>query len=130
MLNKVAIPDLLEDMDFLCRCSFETFKIPFYFVNGDGDILFSYTYPTVQNPVFPNLKPVFRLLLESRPEFHSEDRIPVIITTKHMENFFCIDVKSRKTFLGAIIAGPSIASDISISTAELLATGQIGRAHV
>lgn len=119
MLNKADIPGLMGDIDFLCRCSFDTFKIPFYFLNGDGDILFSYTYPTVQNPVSGDFKPVFRLLLDSR----SEDGIPVIITTKCMENFFCIDVKSQETFWGAIMAGPSIESDISVSTTEALATG-------
>jgi len=109
MLLKPIRSDIIENIDFICRLSFDTFNIPVYFLDDNENILFSYSLLSTSNPLYPDnntfIKQIFRSL--------NSANLPVITTTKYLENFISISIKLEEKIIGTIIAGPTIQSEIS-----------------
>ncbi|MDF2988010.1 MAG: helix-turn-helix protein [Eubacterium sp.] len=99
----------LSDIDFICRLSFNTLKIPFYYMDKNGALLFSYCFPSVVNP----LRPDTERFLKDMGKSPAKEDLPLIITTEYMENFFAINIANNGEKLGTLISGPVIQSEIS-----------------
>ncbi len=99
----------LSDIDFVCRLSFNTLKIPFYFIDKNGALLFSHCFPSDINPLRSDTEKLVKDMAASPVEVD----LPLIITTEFVENFFAISIVNCNEKLGTLVSGPVIQSEIS-----------------
>lgn len=107
-----------EDIEYICGLISEILKIPVYFLDKNGGILFEHTYGYIHNPLYSNKKELLSQLIHH----DHADNFPILTTTKYLENFFSIQVRKENIYLGTIIVGPSITSEINEETINALIT--------
>jgi len=109
MENGSYTTEFIDNIKFICRLSFVTFKIPVYFIDKNGELLFSYCFSGAVNPVCPDIG----RLVKQLAALTSNDSIPAITTTKYLENFFAVPVSEHNDWIGTLVFGPTIQSEIS-----------------
>lgn len=97
-----------EDIRYICRKMFGISKIPIYFFNINGEILFEYSYEYSQNPLYTNNQQIFKELAN----ICDNNKLIALKTTKYFENFVCLKVSIEQDFIGTILIGPTLSSDL------------------
>lgn len=99
----------LEDLNYICKLVFDMHKIPIFFIDNKGELIFELSRNFQHNPLYPSKEKVFRQL------FKEENfcRFPVLRETSCLENFFSIHLHSNDQLNGNIIVGPVLYSRLS-----------------
>jgi hypothetical protein len=98
-----------EHLEFICRHMNETFKIPFYLYNSNGELLFKSISSHRQNPMSTaTIDDLIQLIKSDDPSEY-----PLIKSTKLLENYLVVNLKSGDIFYGSMIGGPSIYTNYS-----------------
>ena len=93
-----------EDIEYICKLAFNMYKIPVYFYNNRGDLVFDTAPNSLHNPLYPSNSAIIAELF-SGTGLHD---FPVLKETKYLEKFFSISIHSNHQFSGNIIVGPVI----------------------
>ncbi|MEH7549799.1 MULTISPECIES: helix-turn-helix domain-containing protein [Bacillaceae] len=93
-----------EDIEYICKLAFNMYKIPVYFYNNRGDLVYDTAPNSLHNPLYPSNSAIIAELF-SGTGLHD---FPVLKETKYLEKFFSISIYSNHQFSGNIIVGPFI----------------------
>ncbi|ENQ3106725.1 YSIRK-targeted surface antigen transcriptional regulator [Bacillus sp. 491mf] len=99
----------LEDLNYICKLIFDMHKIPIFFIDNKGDLVFELSRNFQHNPLYSSKEEVFRQLFREENFY----RFPVLRETSCLENFFSIHLRSDDQFIGNIIVGPVLYSRLS-----------------
>lgn len=98
-----------EDLEYICKLIFDSYKIPISFINHKKDLEFELSHINQDNPLHPSKGEFLgQLFFEDAP-----CQFPVLKTTVYLENFFSISIHSGEQFRGNIIVGPVLHSRLS-----------------
>lgn len=100
-----------EEIKFVSKLMFDILKIPVYFLDKNNNLIFSFEHKYNNNPLLDNKKTFTELFYDI-----NNCNFPIIKSTKYLENYFAINLKKDKTFLGKLIVGPSIFSPVNEET--------------
>jgi YSIRK-targeted surface antigen transcriptional regulator len=95
----------MENIEYVCKLLFTTYKIPIYFVNTHGILVFEFTVGNQPNPFYSSKMDILEQLMAEDCPF------PLFRSTTNLENFFSISVPD-----GKILAGPVLYSKLPIDT--------------
>lgn len=99
----------LEDLNYICKLVFDMHKIPIFFIDNKGELIFELSRNFQHNPLYPSKEKVFRQLFKEENFY----RFPVLRETSYLENFFSIHLHSNDQLNGNIIVGPVLYSRLS-----------------
>lgn len=116
MLFQKISSSIPEDIEYICRLLFESFKMPVYFLDSTNELFFSFTYGHLSNPLSPDMSKVFIDLFRGTDSY----KHPVIKSTKLLENYFAVNLCVEESFLGKFIVGPSVYSQINSAAVDAL----------
>lgn len=105
--------NIINEIEYICKLTFEVLKTPIYFLDNNNDIFISLYYGNTANPISPNKKDLFTNLFGDCNDYN----FPVIKSTKFYENYFSVTLRKDDLFIGTFIVGPSTYSPI---TAEVI----------
>ncbi|MEH7414535.1 helix-turn-helix domain-containing protein [Neobacillus drentensis] len=93
-----------EDIEYICKLAFNMYKIPVYFFNNHGDLIYDTAPNSLHNPLYSSKIAIIAELFSGTglPNF------PIFKETEHLEKFFSISIHSNQQFSGNIIIGPVI----------------------
>ncbi|MFC9601050.1 helix-turn-helix domain-containing protein [Peribacillus butanolivorans] len=99
----------IQDLQYICELIYKVHKIPVYYVNQFGEIEHEFSSRDLRdNPYYSPFK-------EQISVYTYEDNpkdFPIFFSNSNM-NFFFVNLKKTNLFLGAIILGPTLESEIS-----------------
>ncbi|MED4227540.1 helix-turn-helix domain-containing protein [Neobacillus cucumis] len=93
-----------EDLEYICNLAFNMYKIPVYFFNNRGELVFDVAPNFLHNPLYPSNQVIIAQLFSGTSLSH----FPVLKETVHLEKFFSISIQSNHQFCGNIVVGPVI----------------------
>ncbi|PEE40775.1 helix-turn-helix domain-containing protein [Bacillus pseudomycoides] len=99
----------LEDLDYICKLVFDMHKIPIFFIDNKGDLVFEHSHNFQHSPLYTSKEEIFRQLFREENFY----RFPVLRETSCLENFFSINLRSNDQLSGNIIVGPVLYSRLS-----------------
>ncbi|WP_342043302.1 hypothetical protein [Bacillus sp. OTU2372] len=91
-----------EEINYICTLAFNMYKIPVYFYNHHGELVYDAAPNSLYNPLYPSNSAIIAELF-SGTGLHN---FPVLKETKYLEKFFSISVHSNHQLNGNIIVGP------------------------
>ncbi|MEH7120589.1 helix-turn-helix domain-containing protein [Neobacillus vireti] len=91
-----------EEINYICTLAFNMYKIPVYFYNHLGELVYDTAPNSLYNPLYPSNSEIIAQLF-SGTGLHN---FPVLKETKYLEKFFSISIQSNHQFSGNIIVGP------------------------
>lgn len=98
----------LDDIEYICNKTFGMLKIPIFFFNSSGIILFKFSYKDSNNPLYSNTEQLLNDFLSINDENTSIN----IKSTMYHENYFIIKVITSDNISGTLLVGPTISSEI------------------
>lgn len=104
-----------EEIEFISKIIFDILKIPVYFLDQNNNLIISFKHKYNNNPLLDNEKTFSELFSNS-----NNCDLPIIKSTKYLENYFAINLKKANTFLGKFIVGPSVFYPINEETINKL----------
>lgn len=119
MKNDECITNFIDNIKFICKLSFVAFKIPVYFIDKNGELLFSYHFSGAVNPICPDAGDLIRQFAS----LSAKDMFPLITETKYMETFFSIPIAEKNTCIGTLVFGPTIQTEISGEAIDTIIAG-------
>src|SRR4051794_34970482 len=93
-----------EDLEFICNLAFNMYKIPVYYFNNNGDLVYEVAPNFRHNPLYPSNSAIIAELFSGIGLHH----FPVLKETAYLEKFFSISIHSNDQSSGNIIVGPVI----------------------
>ncbi|MDQ6597977.1 AraC family transcriptional regulator [Bacillus salipaludis] len=98
-----------KDLQYICQLIYEIHQIPVYYVNQFGEFEYEFSRSALRkNPYYAPLKEQISIYTyEDDP-----NDFPIFFSNSNL-NFFFVNLKKTNLFLGSIIVGPSIISEIS-----------------
>ncbi len=94
----------LEDIEYICKVMFNSFKIPVYYFDKNENLLYEASSNLLNNPVYPlNKDDIIQLFSETKQHL-----FPVHMDSIYLEKFFSINIYLKDQFNGSIIVGPVI----------------------
>ncbi|MFF2177352.1 AraC family transcriptional regulator [Lysinibacillus sp. NPDC058147] len=97
------------DLQYICQLIYETHNLSVFYIDQFGEIAFEYTSKNLQeNSHFAPLKDHIR----AYPFHTTPSDFPIFFSNAKL-NFFYINLKMDQQFLGSIIVGPSLSSEMS-----------------
>ncbi|MGE7673825.1 helix-turn-helix domain-containing protein [Lysinibacillus sp. NPDC094403] len=97
------------DLQYICQLIYETHNLSVFYINQFEEIAFEYTSKHFQQSShFSSLKDHIRAY-----PFHTTPHDFPIFFSNNDFNFFYINLKMDQQFLGSIIVGPSLSSEMS-----------------
>ncbi|OIK15369.1 AraC family transcriptional regulator [Bacillus sp. MUM 116] len=98
-----------KDLQYICQLIYEVHQIPVYYVNQFGEFEYEFSRSDLRkNPYYAPLKEQISIYTyENDP-----NDFPIFFSNSNL-NFFFVNLKKTSLFLGSIIVGPSISSEIS-----------------
>ena len=100
------------DLEYLCKLTFEAFKFPTTFINKAGDILYEYKNFHFFNPLFEHNE----MIVEDIHNYESMSSLPILKTTKYLENFLSFKINMNNDIEGTLLLGPVLFSGTSEDT--------------
>lgn len=98
----------LDDIEYICNKTFGMLKIPIFFFNSSGIILFKFSYKDSNNPLYSNTEQLLNDFLSI-----NDENTPINIkSTMYHENYFIIKVITSDNISGTLLVGPTISSEI------------------
>ncbi|MDI9215567.1 helix-turn-helix domain-containing protein [Clostridium tertium] len=98
----------LDDINYICKKTFGMLKIPIFFFNSSGVILFKFSYKFSTNPLYDNNEQILKDFLTI-----NDENTPINIkSTMYYENYFIIKVNTSDNINGTLLIGPTIPSEI------------------
>ena len=98
----------LDDIEYICNKTFGMLKIPIFFFNSSGIILFKFSYKDSTNPLYSNTEQLLNDFLSI-----NDENTPINIkSTMYHENYFIIKVITSDNISGTLLVGPTISSEI------------------
>ncbi|MBU6135433.1 helix-turn-helix domain-containing protein [Clostridium tertium] len=98
----------LDDIEYICDKTFGMLKIPIFFFNSSGIILFKFSYKDSNNPLYSNTEQLLNDFLSI-----NDENTPINIkSTMYHENYFIIKVITSDNISGTLLVGPTISSEI------------------
>jgi YSIRK-targeted surface antigen transcriptional regulator len=104
--NLTASPNVITDLDYMCRLMVQILKIPVSFLDSSFNTIYSYNYGSPDNPFYHSKPDMYSQLFD----ISAEDLTPIIKTTKYNENYLSLRLVIEGTFIGCFIIGPSVYS--------------------
>jgi len=98
-----------EDIDYYSRLIFETIHVPVFYVTKDLEILSNFPAFPKYNPVYPS----YTAFIKQLNTFDDPIGVPVLRTTRFLENFISITVGSDIGIEGTFILGPSLYTPVT-----------------
>lgn len=98
-----------EDLRYFCQLINEAHQIPVYYVNQFGE--FEYEFSTIDLQQNPYDSP-FKQQISVYSNEEDPNDFPIFLSNSNL-NFFFIHLKRENHFLGSIIVGPVLESEIS-----------------
>lgn len=98
----------LDDIKYVCKKTFGMLKIPIFFFNSSGVILFEFSYKYGINPLYNNNEQILNDFLT----INDENNPINIKSTIYYENYFIIKVITSDNISGTLLVGPTIPSEI------------------
>ncbi|WP_335458038.1 helix-turn-helix domain-containing protein [Neobacillus niacini] len=99
----------MEDLQYICQLISEVHGIPVYYVNGFGEFEYEFSRSDLRsNPYYVPFKE--QISVYTYEEDPSE--FPIFFSNSNL-NFFFVNLKKSNYFLGTIIVGPAIETEIS-----------------
>lgn len=98
-----------EDLQYICQLIYDIYQIPVYYVNQFGEFEYELSkYELRKNPYYEPFKEQIRV------HSYEEDPhdFPIFFSNSNLNCFF-INLKETDLFLGSIIVGPTLESEIS-----------------
>lgn len=98
----------LDDIEYICNKTFGMLKIPIFFFNSSGIIIFKFSYKDSNNPLYSNTEQLLNDFLSI-----NDENTPINIkSTMYHENYFIIKVITSDNISGTLLVGPTISSEI------------------
>ena len=98
----------LDDIEYICNKTFGMLKIPIFFFNSSGIILFKFSYKDSNNPLYSNTEQLLNDFLSI-----NDENTPINIkSTMYHENYFIIKVITSDNISGTLLVGHTISSEI------------------
>ena len=91
-----------EEINYICTLAFNMYKIPVYFYNHRGELVYDAAPISLYNPLYPSNSAIIAELFSGT----GPHNYPILKETKYLEKFFSISVHSNHQFSGNIIVGP------------------------
>jgi YSIRK-targeted surface antigen transcriptional regulator len=112
----------VKDLEYICKLMYETYKIPIFFLDSNGEIVLEFSSNYVHHPLYASKQGIIQQL------FHPDDpqQFPIFRTTNYLESFFSICLKDNDGFQGVITMGPTLSSPLS----EVMIKGLINDFHL
>lgn len=98
----------LDDIKYICKKTFGMLKIPIFFFDPNGVTLFKFSYENSKNPLYTYNKQILIDYLT----INDENILLNIKSTVYYENYFIIKIVTSDNFIGTILVGPTISSEI------------------
>ncbi|WHY77069.1 helix-turn-helix domain-containing protein [Neobacillus sp. WH10] len=98
-----------EDLQYICQLISEVHQIPVYYVNQFGEFEYEFSRSDLRR------NPYYHLFKEQISVYTYEEDpndFPIFFSNSNL-NFFFVNLKKTNHFLGTIIVGPSLESEIS-----------------
>ena len=112
-VNDISVASL----EYICQLHVDLFNIPIQFINKDGEVSFSYTDVEFSNPIFPSLQQTFVKQVQENLDTDCE---AIIWESNFFENFAIIHFQSNQSYVGSIIIGPIIYTQLHHESIEHL----------
>ncbi|WP_028390174.1 helix-turn-helix domain-containing protein [Bacillus cihuensis] len=98
-----------EDLQYICQLISEVHGIPVYYVNGFGEFEYEFSRSDLRsNPYHVPFKEQINVYTYEDDPFD----FPIFLSNSNL-NFFFVNLKKLNHYLGAIIVGPVLESEIS-----------------
>ncbi|PEL11146.1 helix-turn-helix domain-containing protein [Bacillus sp. AFS017336] len=100
----------IQDLKYICELIYNAHKIPVYYVNQFGEIEYEFSSRDLGD------QPYYSQFKEQISVYTYEDNpkdFPIFFANSNL-NFFFVNLKKTNLFLGTIILGPTLESEISI----------------
>ncbi|MFP7224595.1 helix-turn-helix domain-containing protein [Priestia filamentosa] len=101
-----------EDIEYFSRLIYETVHIPVFYINKNLEVITEVPAIFTSNPLYPSYVELFQKL----DFFNAPSNVPVLSTTRFLENFISIKVGDKDELHGAWILGPSVYSPVEDET--------------
>ena len=106
----------LTDLPYICKLLHDTHQISVFFLNSFQEFEYEYLSSDIRNgPYYIPLKE----LLVVHPYQKNPEEFPIFFTKAEM-NFFIIHLQENKQYLGSLIIGPSLKSEISDESIRII----------
>ncbi|MFH0070760.1 helix-turn-helix domain-containing protein [Peribacillus sp. NPDC056705] len=99
----------IQDLQYICELIYKVHKIPVYYVNQFGEIEYEFSSRNLRD------HPYYSQFKEQISVYTYEDNpkdFPIFFSNSNL-NFFFVNLKKTNLFLGTIILGPTLESEIS-----------------
>ncbi|MFB7140503.1 helix-turn-helix domain-containing protein [Gottfriedia sp. NPDC056225] len=100
----------IQDLQYICELIYKAHKIPVYYVNQFGEIVYEFSSRDLGN------HPYYSQFKEQISVYTYEDNpkdFPIFFSNSNL-NFFFVNLIKTNLFLGTIILGPTLESEISV----------------
>uniref|UniRef100_UPI0021A5D2DF helix-turn-helix domain-containing protein n=1 Tax=Peribacillus aracenensis TaxID=2976708 RepID=UPI0021A5D2DF len=99
----------IQDLQYICELIYKVHKIPVYYVNQFGEIEYEFSSKDLRD--HPYYSPFKEQISVYTYEDNPKD-FPIFFSNSNL-NFFFVNLKKTNLFLGTIILGPTLESEIS-----------------
>ncbi|EOP55845.1 YSIRK-targeted surface antigen transcriptional regulator [Bacillus cereus VD136] len=100
---------VIQDLQHICELIYEVHQIPVYYVNQFGEIEYEFSSRDLRD--HPYYSPFKEQISVYTYEENPKD-FPIFFSNSNL-NFFFVNLKKTNLFLGTIILGPTLESEIS-----------------
>ncbi|KQL39194.1 AraC family transcriptional regulator [Bacillus sp. FJAT-25509] len=99
----------IQDLQYICELIYKVHKIPVYYVNQFGEIEYDFSSKELRD--HPYNSPFKEQISVYTYEDNPKD-FPIFFSNSNL-NFFFVNLKKTNLFLGTIVLGPTLDSEIS-----------------
>jgi YesN/AraC family two-component response regulator len=100
---------IVEKVDYICKLVFDMYKIPIFFIDNKGELVFELSHNHQHNPLYSSNNQILGQLFPEVDSYY----FPAIRETVYLENYFSINLRTNEQFKGNLIVGPILYSKLS-----------------
>lgn len=94
--------NLIQDVPYICKLVFNLYKIPVFFFDKKGNLVYEVAPDFFHNPLYFSIESVLVDLFSGTDHLH----FPIFKESSYLEKFFSISICSKNKFYGNIVVGP------------------------
>lgn len=107
---------LIDDLKYMCSNIFGMLRVPITFLDREGESILQFPDEYISNPLYPDYVTLYEQFLDSI----EESTTVFTNSTKFFENYAFVVIRDDHKFIGTIIIGPCLFSEINTESIDEL----------